>query len=578
MSFNKWCYLLIMIGGMFICGSAALASNYALLIGIGEYNGSASNLDGPPYDVAALKQVLTNTWGFQPDRIKTLVNGQASKRAILTNLTALQTKTQPGDTVFIYFSCHGTSAYAPGEGVQGINLDPFTGALVPADFKPGRTAAETKDNLIVGKRDLRPILKKLDADRQVFAVVDACYAELALRSAFKGKSSWRYLDIPWFELKGGPIKTRSASGVAEDLVGDDMIADQECRPNTDKAPKDKYPYSNLIYISASSKREPAVDINASLIKMGSRTVDGKPHGALTNALLIGLKGWADSDKDGLVTYRELHRFSRRQVLKQFRQTPQLQCDQVKGVADKPVFGVRSNSLQSLPAQPTGDLTVELSNIDDKLNHEIKQISGVRIVDQDHEIEVSQQDGRLAINLANGLPLADFGLADQAALLDRIRRQVQIKKLIALTIPQSSFNVFLEVDGRPGVLLNGDKIGFRIKTVESAYVMLVNVDVAGRVSVIYPYTTAELAQLPGGQMLDLANIGKVGPPLGTEYLKLIGFRTKPAGFDQFKGAVFNPEDKGLNELVEIINQAGSSAAQTTLTVTTAQPTDMKSLLN
>lgn len=63
-----------------------------------------------------------------------------------------------------------------------------------------------------------------------------------------------------------------------------------------------YPFHNTIYISATDETTRSYDLQYG----GSATFDGKPHGVLTNALIKGLQGEADTNNDGVVTYEELH--------------------------------------------------------------------------------------------------------------------------------------------------------------------------------------------------------------------------------------------------------------------------------
>jgi hypothetical protein len=72
---------------------------------------------------------------------------------------------RPGDRVFIYYSGHGTSRR---DELLSLPLPHASGALVPADFKwDSNQSIETQmSQLIVGRRDLRPILARLDQNRQ----------------------------------------------------------------------------------------------------------------------------------------------------------------------------------------------------------------------------------------------------------------------------------------------------------------------------------------------------------------------------------------------------------------------------
>ena len=142
---------------------AAGAENHALLIGIGKYQ--QRTLEGPPFDVAALAGMLIAHYDFPKENIHTLVNEEAVKIRILDEIQLLTRRTRPGDRVFIYFSGHGTSRR---DDLLALPLPHSSGALVPADFNasPGQTDKSLLAQLIIGKRDLRPTLARLDRDRK----------------------------------------------------------------------------------------------------------------------------------------------------------------------------------------------------------------------------------------------------------------------------------------------------------------------------------------------------------------------------------------------------------------------------
>ncbi|MCP4108871.1 MAG: caspase family protein, partial [Desulfobacteraceae bacterium] len=170
----------IVTGILLFTLSITRAANHALLIGIGSYPGLSAmqQLEGPPFDVESLRNVLEKSFGFPPANVTTLVNGQASRTGILNALDNLVPATKPDDFIFLYFSGHGTSSYDPDRKEWG--LDPLSGALMPSDFKTG----EIKDmvaQLIIGTRDIKPRLMKLDKDRRILAVFDACFSELTVR-------------------------------------------------------------------------------------------------------------------------------------------------------------------------------------------------------------------------------------------------------------------------------------------------------------------------------------------------------------------------------------------------------------
>jgi hypothetical protein len=144
-------------------------------------------------------------------------------------------------------------------------------------------------------RDLKPILSRLEqAGRELFVVSDSCYSGQAVRGLYADRSSTSPL-VPRYT----PLAARSPSELDE----------LESTPGLGAGRKpDPYPYSNVIYLAAASDSEPAMDIRASALALYP-TLDGKPHGAVADALLRVLKGElpADFDRNGKLDYAEMSR-------------------------------------------------------------------------------------------------------------------------------------------------------------------------------------------------------------------------------------------------------------------------------
>lgn len=282
--------------------TAAGAENHALLIGIGTYR--QRTLEGPPFDVAALARMLRANYGFARENIRTLVNQEAVKSRILHEIQLLAHRTRPGDRVFIYFSGHGTSRR---DELMALPLPHDTGALVPADFNgsPGQSVDQLLDQLIIGKRDLRPTLRQLDRDREILMVFDTCFSGNTVRAAAApGQAdSGRYLRLSWPGIFG-----------AEQEIG---------RFEQNLKSEEPYPYQNVFYISASTANEVAKDIRSDSLHRYP-TIDGKPHGVLTDSLLRVLAGQrpVDTDHDGRWSQFELYTAVKSDVQRRFNQSPQ----------------------------------------------------------------------------------------------------------------------------------------------------------------------------------------------------------------------------------------------------------------
>ena len=293
-----------MLAIWFVCHAPTIsrAENYALLIGIGEYE--QRRLDGPTYDVSALSKILISHYGFSAQNVRTLVNQEAGRLRILNELQRLVKISRPGDRVFIYFSGHGTSRR---DQLLSLPLPYASGALVPADFNwdPTQSIDTQMSQLIVGKRDLKPIFAKLDQNRQVLIIFDTCFSGNTVRGIGEPKSAGANRYMP---LVSKPVfsQEQHIGSFTENLK-----------------PDESYPYRNTFYISASTDNETAKDIRTGLLYLYP-TIDGYPHGALTDSLLRVLAGHmpVDTNHDGRWSQIEIYRAVRSDVQRRFKQTPQ----------------------------------------------------------------------------------------------------------------------------------------------------------------------------------------------------------------------------------------------------------------
>ena len=332
----------------------ARAERYAVLIGV-DYQGCQSALNsqgcppelyGPVNDVEALQRVLVDRYQFRHEYITVLVNQNATKAKILATLAALRQTTTAHDFLLVYFSGHGTSRF---DREANLDIDPSSGALVPDDFRfYPNDMPRTLDGLIIGKRDLRPIFAELERERRLLVIFDACFSGNTVRSLRGSAGIPRYVSLDASLLRGrrGMQVTPSVS-----------------QPTHTGTPKEPYPYKNLIYISAADETQPARDLEP------QESVYGKAHGALTDVLLLGLNGAADTNHDQTITYQELYQFVRREVSDKRGHTPQLlaQTD-----LDQPVFDIpmRLSTPPPSPGAPTGPLQVKIEGQQEPLRSKL----------------------------------------------------------------------------------------------------------------------------------------------------------------------------------------------------------------
>jgi hypothetical protein len=555
-----------------LASSAAFAQGgkHALLIGIGNYNYlPTAALEGPPHDVRALQRLLTERWGFDPRNVLVLLDGAATKGAILAAVDRLAESTKPSDFIFLYFSGHGTSGYD--RVFKDVGIDGNSGALIPADFRPG-PPGRLKEGLIIGSRDLKPRFERMDKDRKLFVVFDSCFSGNAARMVFAAGQA-RY--VPATELVEAGADSRALVHTGED-EGPPAAGPPE-------APEIPYPYNNLVYISAASKSEKAIDINSTALRSGRvRTVDDQPHGALTNALLEGLSGAADTNRDGKITYSELYQFTKDRVTQSFPHQPQLLAPIVgrEEALRAPILGSASRAAAA-GSSPSGSkpppdssasrpsLRVQTVEVAPDVARRIGATPGVTLTSGPAAYDLLVTQGPLGFKLyhASGDELASYGAGEAAQVVERVARQVSVQELVNLSYPDQDFNATVDIPGNRGFLREGERFVIDFSGEKDSHVLLFDIDSGGTVSVLYPFTKAEARPVRKGRIPLPPDSLRVSPPFGTEYLKIVAFVEKPAGFDRWIEASFSPTRPELYELLKMLKTARGKKAQGRLKVVT-----------
>lgn len=285
------------------------AGNRALLIGVKNYYlGGAFNLDGPEKDVANVKRLLIDYFNFRPQQIMTLTNEAATadniRQAVKQWLIA---QSRPGDNVWLYFSGHG--AYLPDvsgdekeidaqigvpadETILPYDVDILTSQKVAGGFAPYTV---TTNHLL--DDEIHTWTQQLN-DRQLTVVFDSCHSGTATRAlTSKTKSGVRAMRHWLADNVEGVAATRTAD---YRLAKGTTVAKRKNRQNQQK---------NMVFWSAASSSEQALD-----------AYDG---GMFTAAFVQGIKGKADANQDGDISYTELLSYVRKQIK---AHTPQLEID------------------------------------------------------------------------------------------------------------------------------------------------------------------------------------------------------------------------------------------------------------
>jgi hypothetical protein len=142
---------------------AGFSDAHALVIAIAAYSKVSRLPDVVINDAHEINNTLTSPvyCGYDPQNVVLLLNDQATLGSINRELNSLASRTQPDDTVFIYFSGHGANI--------GSSTDPRS-ALVPVDCDPVDILSTS-----LLEESLSDALMQIKAKRLIVCI-DACHA------------------------------------------------------------------------------------------------------------------------------------------------------------------------------------------------------------------------------------------------------------------------------------------------------------------------------------------------------------------------------------------------------------------
>ncbi|UCB46715.1 MAG: caspase family protein, partial [Spirochaetota bacterium] len=241
-------------------GGVGNTAFHALVIGINQYNDPAINdLDYCVNDANGIHDSLIQN-GWKEEEITLLLDGEATKTAILSAINSIVGDANPNDYILIFYSGHGT-AIADSDGDESDGIDE---AIVPVDYIYGNASTLILDD------DIGKSFSTCRTEKGVF-IFDSCnsggFINMALGTG--GEAQARYVHV--MDIKG--------SGTNGDL---DIL--------------------NLPVMTSSDETEYSFELPA------------LQHGVFSYFILAGLKNRnADTNDDAFITIRELFDYAKSQT-------------------------------------------------------------------------------------------------------------------------------------------------------------------------------------------------------------------------------------------------------------------------
>ena len=252
------------------------STQWAVIIGVGGYESSAvPRLRYPVADADAVYETLIASGGFKKENIL-LLTDRTERKPTLRNIkwalgTFLARSAHKNDLVVIYFAGHGASEVDQ----RGIERDGLSKYLVPIDADP-----DDLYSTALPMDEMQNVLARIEAER-VTVFLDACYSGAAGGRTFAS------------------TKTRTVNV-------DDIFLDRLTRSK------------GRAIVTASRPSELSIE----LPELG--------HGVFTFYLVRGLQGYADLNRDGIVSLQELYEYLTQEVSRKSRAVGGNQHPMLKG--------------------------------------------------------------------------------------------------------------------------------------------------------------------------------------------------------------------------------------------------------
>ncbi|MEN2744950.1 caspase family protein, partial [Sinomonas halotolerans] len=288
---------------------------YALLVGIDAYESPVPPLRGCRNDIEAFAQLL-EARAAGPVRIRTLLDGQATREAVVAGFREHLAQAGPGDAALLYYSGHGSQEPAP-EKWWHLEPDRLDETLVLFDSRsPGQWDLADKE--------LAALLGEVAAREPHLAVVlDCCHSGSGTRAALEDGTAGRRAPADHRER---PLGSFVFDPDAVDALARTPGAAREAGDESGWA----LPAARHVLLSGCRANETSKEV-----------VHGEKHrGAMSAALEAALVAAGP----GALTYREVHRQLASTVRTLVRaQTPQLEASDGADL-DRPFLGATVEAL------------------------------------------------------------------------------------------------------------------------------------------------------------------------------------------------------------------------------------------
>ncbi|WP_395140954.1 DUF4384 domain-containing protein [Armatimonas sp.] len=591
-----WGILLILLLLLVTLPNRAYAEKYALFIGVTEMKSVLRDnwLSGPMNDLPLMRKAFEDVYNFKPENILSLEKSAASRAGIERAFREhLIQKAAPGDLVVFYYSGHGTQV----PDTNGDEQDGKDEALCPYDFSNTVGSYVTDDDLgkWVGQLRTKNVFVMLDSCHSGTGLRGSDQSrslEVTIKNMPPVASSTR---AGADDLKPDGETTVLLTGCRSDQTSSDstVLLDASDKAKVDaflaqRKAKGKYcgdqpinPYMGALTFSflRAAYTKPAnatyqdihKEVALTLQKMkfdqvpqlegegvqrlalggGAVATEPAPTAPWTTwtAKVKGVQGKTvviEAPVGVELTRGSIYHSQSGATLRLSQHDArQATCALLSGmVAEGEPLREAFHFLETpkLRVAILGNPSLRTS-----LTSRINALKFAEVVDAKapHEAELELLPGKdIAIKVfRNQQQLPTISGSDLDALFPKVGQVLEnmatVNQLVHLENPKSKIDIDLQVNGRDfDTVKIGDTIGFTARASQDCYLYLLDVDPAGKVTVLYPNKYARENKLRAGETIRLPAPNlfrlRVTGPAGSEAVKAI-VTTVPINLEVLEGA-------------------------------------------
>jgi hypothetical protein len=333
--------------------------------------------------------------------------------------------------------------------------------------------------------------------------MDCCHSGTTARSIKRGKYRSRYMEPP--ELSD--YQPKFSVGVNPGM-------------NDQRLPVDH------IYFGAAQDGQKAVETTFN--------EDGSVHGVFTFNFVKGLQGDADTNFDGVITYREIYDYCKKWVsLKKVDQIPSIAVNNDNSL-NQPFLNRSPVSFSHTGFKRIDKIRLKLEGV--KKNRCTYRSSGFKIEftdnNDDWDYLVKRRNQRYELYAGSGVMIQEsadletvFKYLDAAVLADSFKWLKNKNQRFNITVDAAAVGRYY--------FQEGECITYNIRAEVDCFLLWLNIDPKGNIVVLIPnlieggeknfLKKGVVRPIPGDEM-DIGFDFEVGGPFGKELFKLIGFKS------------------------------------------------------